>query len=67
MRRLYDLCQMAPKSLRKSFFPDKNYLPEKKLSADPNAPSFANEIGLFPPEFFKSFFLTQDYQRSGFY
>lgn len=32
---------MCPKSAYTSFFPAPNYIPQKKLSADPTAPHFS--------------------------
>lgn len=67
LRRLSDLIRVAPKSFKPMFFPSKGYIPPRKLSSNPFLPTFATEMGVFPPEHYKSFFITQNFSENGFY
>ena len=67
LRRLSDLCRMCPKSCRAMLFPEKGYIPPRKLSSSPYLPTFATEMGVFPTEHYKSYFITQSFTENGFY
>jgi hypothetical protein len=49
------------------FFPPKNYIPDRKLSCNPHLPPFITEVGVFPVDYYKSFFITQDFSGDGTY
>jgi hypothetical protein len=53
--------------MRPQFFPPKGYIPPRKLSSDPFLPPFSTEIGVFPVEYYKTFFITQNFSQSGMY
>lgn len=67
LKRLYDLCRTCPKSSQPMFFPRRDYLPPRKLSSNPMLPTFATEMGVFPVDHYKSFFITQNLEQNGFY
>ena len=67
VRRLSDLIKKFSKNTSLKFFPPSDYLPPRKLSKDPMLPPFATELGVFPVEYYKSYFLTQNFSKEGIY